>query len=448
MTGKIACAVLGAGVLSALGQLPVYRTLVMSAQKMTDAAAKGEVLSFLMTLSVYVTGFAVALFAYLDEPKNTKRRFLFVLILLTVSAIAATANAKDLPALIVCTETVTLLSCLLASLDDTKRGIVAALKSYLLSMPGMALIITGAALAAFYCGGTSFEHIRTAVQNGNQGVGLAAALLLCGYAMRAGILPFHGNLPELYSSTRGAVAAFLACAGMRTAGIYALLILTPLFMGFKSGAVNNTLIGFGVCSLAAAALMAITKHDMNKLLTYAGISQTGYILIAAGIATPLALAGAVFQLFAETAAETVLYLNSAVIEKQTGTRDIADLGGLRRKMPWTAGTTLTAALSLAGLPPLAGFWGQFVIIFALWKHGGGLYIAGTFLGLVLTFAYIMSAYRKIFHGNTPFTLENATEPRGGLLIPSIVISAILIIMGLYFPQIFTQLMEPGVKAFL
>ncbi|MDD4004029.1 MAG: complex I subunit 5 family protein [Elusimicrobiaceae bacterium] len=450
LAGPITCAVLGAGLLSALFQLPVYRAIVLFAGRLNVSPVSvtaSETLSFLMILSVYLTGFAAVFFACYDEPPTTRRRFYFALVLGVVAAMSGAAASEDLLALFVFTETVSLLTCLLASLDDTPRSAGAALKTYSFSIVGAAAAGAGSALAAYCAGGTSFSQLA-AVGGGSLGMRIAAALVLCGYAVKAGIMPFHGDLPELYSTARGARSAVLACAGIRTAGIYAVLKIMLVLPAFVYAPAARALMLFGVFSLIAAAFLAFTKQDLKHLLTYAGISQAGYVLIAAGLGTPLAIAGAVFQLVSETAAETVLYLNSSILERQTGVHDIADMGGLRRRMPWTAGTTLVSALSMAGLPPLAGFWGQFVIIFSLWKTDHPLFAAGAAFGVLLTFVYTLSSYRKIFHGRVPIPLDNVTEPAGGFLVPTVLLSLLLVLAGLCFPYIFTQLLEPGAKVFI
>lgn len=450
LAGPMTCAVLGAGVMSAVFQLPVYRSLVQFTSKVSVSPVSvtaAESLSFLMILSVYLTGFAVAFFACFDETPTTRRRYYFALVLGVVAAMSGAAASQDLLALFVFTETVALISCLLASLDDNARGIASSLETYALSLAGTVCAAAGTALAAYCAGGTSFEHLA-AVGSGRLAMQAAAALVLCGYAVKAGALPFHANLPELYSTARGSRCAMLACAGIRTAGIYAVLKIMITFPALVYAPAARITMLFGLFSLVAAAFLAYTKQDLKRLLTYAGISQSGYVLIAVGIGTPLALAGAVFQLVSETAAETALYLNSTILERRTGVRDIADMGGLRRRMPWTAGTTLVAALSMAGLPPLAGFWGQFIIIFSLWKTGHPYFAMAAVLGVLLTFVYTLSSYRKIFHGRVPAQHDGVTEPEAGYLVPGVVLAVLLILGGMFFPYIFTQLLEPGAKVFL
>ena len=105
------------------------------------------------------------------------------------------------------------------------------------------------------------------------------------------------------------------------------------------------------------------------MLAYSSISQVGYIVLGLGLGTPLGIAGGLFHLINHALAKGLLFLNSGSVQQATGTRNLDEMGGLAKRMPVTAATNLVGSLSIAGVPPLNGFWSKLIIIVALVQAG-------------------------------------------------------------------------------
>ena len=130
-------------------------------------------------------------------------------------------------------------------------------------------------------------------------------------------------------------------------------------------ACSQILMYLGAVSIVVAALLALGQKDMKRMLAYSSISQVGYVVLGIGIGTPLGIAGGLFHLFNHALAKGLLFLNSGSVQQATGTRNLDEMGGLAKRMPLTAATNLVGALSIAGVPPLGGFWSKLLIIIAL-----------------------------------------------------------------------------------
>ncbi|MFA5139897.1 MAG: proton-conducting transporter membrane subunit [Elusimicrobiota bacterium] len=394
-------------------------------------------LSVLMLLAVYLIAFLVSLFSVFFVQEERSRGTFFSLILVCAAGMAGVVTTRDFFTLYVFLEVVAVSSFAMIAFAGDPAGTEGALKYLFLSAVASALILLGVAGLLLATGGVSFPHLSGGIAKA--GVLLAASLLACGFMIKAGLIPFHGWVPDAYESAPAPVSALLAGIVTKVAGVYALIRLGSLLgLSVPDGpyaAIGKALMFFGALSIVVGAVAAMTQHDFKRILAYSSISQVGYIVLAAGTGTPLALAGAVFHLFNHATFKVTLFLNGAAIEKATGTRDMTRLGGLGSRMPWTAGTSVVAFLSTAGIPPLSGFWSKLVIIVALWQAGSHGYAALAILSSVLTLAYFLILQRKVFFGDTVPLTRDAQEVCPGMLAPVVLAAALMILVGLYFPTV-------------
>jgi multicomponent Na+:H+ antiporter subunit D len=297
-------------------------------------------------------------------------------------------------------------------------------------------------------GSTSFAAIGNAVRqsSGNPLVLFAVGVFICGLFIKGGLVPFHGWLPAAYSAAPAAVSVLLAGIATKASGIYALIRLTTsVFTGNDS--IGQILLLVGVISILTGAFAAIGQNDFKRMLAYSSISQVGYIILGLGCGTPLGIVGAVFHLFNHSIFKTLLFVNSAAVEKQSGTTDMNKLGGLGARMPVTSATSLIAFLSTAGVPPLAGFWSKLIIVIALWQNDLRVYAVIAVLASILTLAYLLLMQRKVFFGILGEGLQNVREAGFGIVLPASVLAAITVIVGVFFPLMFNSILMP-ISSFL
>jgi multicomponent Na+:H+ antiporter subunit D len=265
------------------------------------------------------------------------------------------------------------------------------------------------------------------------------ALFVVGLSIKAGLVPFHGWLPDAYSSAPAAVSVLLAGIVTKTTGVYTLIRLAQVF-GLPNP-VKHSLLALGAISIVAGAIAALTQKDFKRMLAYSSISQVGYIVLGMGAADAgpvgqLAIAGSVLHLFNHAIFKTLLFVNSAAVEVQCGTRDMDQLGGISVKMPVTGTTSVLAMLSTAGIPPLSGFWSKLFIILAVWKAGHQGFAALGIVASVITLGYFLSMQRRVFFGKLSESCKDLKEASLWGLVPALMLAAITVALGVAVPWLF------------
>ena len=171
------------------------------------------------------------------------------------------------------------------------------------------------------------------------------------------------------------------------------------------------------------------------MLAYSSISQVGYIVLGIGLGTPLGIAGGLFHLFNHALAKGLLFLNSGSVQMSTGTRDLDEMGGLAKRMPVTAATNLIGSLSIAGVPPLAGFWSKLLIIMALVQAKQGALAVIAVLASVLTLWYYLIIQRKAFFGKLEERWKDVKEAPFWMTAATVILALLAIGVGVFFAAV-------------
>lgn len=194
--------------------------------------------------------------------------------------------------------------------------------------------------------------------------------LFTGFSIKAGVMPFHKWLPYAYSASPSNVSALLAGV-MKKVAIYGmvrylLLVLDPdLSWGV-------TILVFGLFSAIMGIIYALKEHDIKKLLAYSSVENTGIILLGIGLyiifrsygqqtLAELGLLGGLFHTFNHSLFKSLLFLTAGSVVDATGTRNIEEMGGLMKRMPYTGILFLIGAVSISALPPFNGFVSELII---------------------------------------------------------------------------------------
>jgi len=375
---------------------------------------------------------------------DDRQQFNFVnLLLVSIIGMNGVVLVTDLFSLYVFLEVTSVSSFILIAFNRDLGGLEGAFKYLILSAVATVLMLTGVALLMLVAGGTSFQTVAAAMKTSG-GITIsrmAVGAFVCGLFIKGGLVPFHGWLPDAYSSAPAPVSILLAGIVTKVSGIYALVRLaTSVFPA--SVAMNEVLMVVGAASIIVGALAALGQHDLKRMLAYSSISQMGYIVLGLGCGTPLGIVGAVFHLFNHAIFKTLLFVNSAAIEQRLGTTDMNRMGGLGSRMPVTGVTSTIAALSTAGVPPLAGFWSKLIIVIALWKAHDYGFAGIAVLMSVVTLAYLLLMQRRIFFGKTSPEHAGVREAAAGVVLPELVLAALTVAVGLLFPWVLNTFMLP------
>ncbi|MCX5706820.1 MAG: proton-conducting transporter membrane subunit [Candidatus Omnitrophica bacterium] len=389
------------------------------------------IMLFCIGLIVLVTLFTSRQFI---GPIEKQRNFINLLLVVLIG-MNGTVLARDIFSLYVFLEITAVASFILISFDKELLGLEGAFKYLLLSAIATILMLSSIALLLILTGSTGFSEVQAVLKTLNPNnplLILAVGLFLAALFIKSGLIPFHGWLPDAYSSAPASVSVLLAGIVTKVAGVYALIRIMVSVLGF-SPASQAVLLLIGAVSIVLGALLSLTQSDFKRMLAYSSISQVGYIILGLGSGTALGIVGAVFHIFNHCVFKSLLFINSAAIEKQTGIRDMDKLSGLAQKMPVTGLSSLLASLSAAGIPPLAGFWSKLIIIIALWSAGYYTYAVIGILAGILTLAYFLSLQRRVFFGKLTREFINVKEASFSLVFPMVLLSVIIIGVGVFTP---------------
>lgn len=283
--------------------------------------------------------------------------------------------------------------------------------------------------------------------------------LFIGFAIKAGVMPFHKWLPYAYSASPSNITSLMSGA-MAKVAIYGLVrylvfVLTPdRWWGVL-------ILLFGTFSALLGIIYALKEHDIKKLLAYSSIENVGIILIGIGlylifrsyglntIAT-LALVGALFHSLNHALFKAILFMTTGSVENATGTRDIEKMGGLIKVMPYTGALFLIGSVALAALPPFNGFVSELMIFQAFLQSfiiGNPFLKILLFLGLslfaltsALAAACFVKAFGLIFLA-TPRSEEaqTAKEASPTMIIGPAILAGVCLLLGIFSYQIFSWL---------
>lgn len=371
---------------------------------------------------------------------DSRQRFDFInLLLLALIGMNGTVMVTDIFSLYVFIEVTAVTSFILIAMQKDKLALEGAFKYIILSAVASVMMLTAIGLFVLAVGNTSFAAIA-GLSNGSfpPFAKLAVGLFLCGLFIKSGIVPFHGWLPDAYTAAPAAVSVFLAGIVTKVSGVYALIRLVGVvFVPMPS--IQYILMFVGALSIVMGALSALGQVNFKRILAYSSISQVGYIVLALGCGTPLALFGAVFHLFNHAIFKSLLFVNAAALEKKFGSVDINKLQGKGATMPYTAVSSVIASLSTAGLPPLSGFWSKLIIVIALWKSSRFGFASVALLASIITLAYFLLVQRKIFFSKPEADEDNSGDAGRGLVFPEMLLSGIILLIGIGFPLIVKML---------
>ncbi|NMB71661.1 MAG: hypothetical protein GYA22_05885 [Bacteroidales bacterium] len=262
--------------------------------------------------------------------------------------------------------------------------------------------------------------------------------LLAGSLTKAGAFPFHTWVPDFAETGPAASSAFLPASVDKLLGIY-LLARLCLGMFILNEWLVFLIILTGSVTIIAGVMMALAQHKFKKLLGYHAVSQVGYMILGIGIGTPVGIAGGLFHLFNNALYKTGLFLSAGNVEKQTGTDDIDQTGGLAAFMPFTFASSLVFALAISGVPPLNGFASKWLIyqgVIDLGSQGGvsatlwPLWLGMAVLGSALTLASFIKFLTGIFLGARREELASVKESNGFQCTPPVTLALLCLASGI------------------
>jgi multicomponent Na+:H+ antiporter subunit D len=277
---------------------------------------------------------------------------------------------------------------------------------------------------------------------------VALALVLCGFATKAGLVPFHTWLPDAHTAAPGPVSALFSGL-MVNLGIVAIVRVALQVYGPANGRpVLGLLMALGVVSALVGAVMALAQDDLKRLLAYDTISQVGVLAVGFASDTPDGVAGATYHLVNHALFKALLFLCAGAVVHATGATKLSEMGGLGRHRPGLAIAFTAGVAAIAGIPPLNGYISLGLIHDGLTKSGQPVVYAAMLVAQTITIAALGRAAYLAFYRRRPDPYPELQRLRPGMVTALSTLSVACLGFGLFPDWILDHVAGPAAAGVL
>lgn len=383
----------------------------------------------------------------------------FALLLLGVIGMTFMAATEDLLAAFISLELLSLTLYVLAAFNKpSSSSVEGALKYFLIGSSAAAFTLFGISILYGLAGSTNFHAIAAALRGAGADplLLLAIVMIAAGFGFKIAAVPFHLWAPDAYQGAPAPSAAFIA-SGSKLASFFLFAKIFILALPEQSGRGgwgafdSGWILALGTVALASMIfgnVAAIGQPNLRRLLAYSAIAHAGYALLGVLSASPMGLNALVYYMFTYGLAIIGLFAIIQMVEREHGETGLASLAGLSRQSPVLAFCLAIFILSLAGIPPLAGFFGKFYLFVAALKGQPNLdllwlVIAAIAMTAVSLYYYLHILKQAYVAEPAESTLTPVPAPGGTITIAFL---AVLVILFGLFPSLLTTPLDAAIKA--
>lgn len=418
-----------------------------------------DYLSAIMIMISALLGFVIALYsmADIDEQRNKFGFYPFLHILLM--GVNGTFLTGDIFNLYVWFEVMLVSSFVLLALGNEKAQLEGAVKYVIINIVSSAFLLIGIALIYGMFGTLNMADLASKVAE-FESTGMittVSLLFLIAFSIKAALFPLFFWLPASYHTPPVAVSAIFI--GLLTkVGVYTLMRFFTLIFVEDLSYTTNILLWASGLTMLTGVMGAIVQTDLRRAFSFLHISQIGYMVMGLAIYTPLAIMGSVFYIMHHIAVKTNLFLLSGIMYRLTGSFDIRKMGGLYRRYPLLAVLFIIPAFSLAGFPPLSGFWAKLHLVYAGLEVQSHIIVAVALVVSLLTLYCIARIWTSAFwspdnEGDAALAgFDQIITKRDWFLLatPAVVLAVLTLTIGLYAEPFYelslaaaNQLLDPA-----
>jgi NADH-quinone oxidoreductase subunit N len=401
-------------------RMPDDKVVAFGGSFVVDGFAK-----FLKTLALIGSIGALLLSGdFLKAPD--RRNFEYpVLILLSTTGMLMLISAADLIALYLGLELMSLALYVVAAIDrDNLRSTEAGLKYFVLGALSSGMLLYGSSLVYGFTGTVKFTGIAQAAADGGIGVTIGLVLLFAGLCFKISAVPFHMWTPDVYQGAPTPITAFFAAAPKVAAIAVFMRVSLGAFLGIVAQW-QQIIVFVAIASMALGSFAAIGQRNIKRLMAYSSIGHMGFALVGLAAGTSEGIQG-VLVYMAIYVAMTLGTFACIIAMRRSGKpfEDIADLAGLARTKPAMAFFLAMMLFSMAGVPPLAGFFAKFYVFLAAVQAGlFTLAVLGVLTSVVGCYYYLMIVKVMYFDDPAP-----AFDPMGGALRTMLAVTGLFVLL--------------------
>ena len=355
--------------------------------------------------------------------------------LLALAGLCGIPVAADAFNIFVFMEISSLASYVLVAGGSDRRALPAVFKYLMMGTIGATFYLIGIGLIYLMTGTLNLADMELRIHEvaDQKPILVAAGFITIGLALKAAVFPLHVWLPNAYTYAPNAVTVFLAACSTKVS-LY--LLLRFDFFVFQGNLAGHDiqfayfLMPLAVLAILVASSVALFEQNVKRLLAYSSIAQIGYILLGASLVTITGLTASTVHLFNHALAKGALFLAVGCLATQCMGLRLSDIGGVAKRMPWTAGALVVAGFSLIGIPGTAGFISKWYLIAAALEQGwlGIVLIAVLVISSLMAVAYIWRIVESIYFAEPSTDLSGLREAP----LTMLVVTWLAVLANIYF----------------
>ncbi len=428
----------------------IYSILHISLQQdylifggMLEVGGKAAMFDFIFSL-----GAALVVLSSIDylNKYGTNYGEYYILIQSAVLGMMVMAGAKDILMIFMGLELMSICFYVLAGINRKKLSAnEASMKYFLLGAFTTGFIVYGIALIYGATGSTSIQNLTDnfAGYSSNIIFILGLVLFLIGFSFKIAAVPFHMWVPDVYQGSATTVTGLMSTTGKAAAFSVLIIILSAIFSTASNNVSRPYFAAIAVLSMLLGSIVAISQSNMKRMLAYSSIAHAGYMAIGLAAGNLYSVVGIIFYVTAYTFMNIGAFAIISIIEGEDDSRtDLNSYAGLNSKNPILAALMALFMFALAGIPPLAGFFGKYyVFVAAIESHLTWLAIVGVLSSVISVYFYIRVVVVMYFQESK----ENFHISVSPLSLTAVVISALLVLVFGILPDTLMNLITSVIR---
>ncbi|MHC1740552.1 MAG: NADH-quinone oxidoreductase subunit N [Anaerolineaceae bacterium] len=398
-------------------------------------------------IALICAGAAVTILFASEEPELVEHGEFSILLVAATLGLALMTISYDLVMLYLAMEMAAIPLYVLAGfLIYKKLSTEAGLKYLLYGGMASAVMLYGFSLLYGISGFTGFQEIASSINNPQVPIlplVVFFGLILVGFGYKIAAVPFHFWAPDVYHGAPSQVSGFLATVS-KVAGFAVLLRFLPIVFPRLQVPAQILLSGMAVLSMLLGNLLAMQQKNIKRLLAYSAIAHAGYLLLGVAAGSSEGATGVFYYLSGYLFANLAAFTLAAIATRQTGSEEIASFSGLSRRSPGLAFMFLVVFLSLAGIPPFAGFAGKVFVFLAAAKAGLTWLVVVGVLNSVIALFYYLNVIKVIYaRPESEGSFVQIFQSSGIVKIILVLCMAAVLYLGVIFLPWFDILSQAG-----
>ena len=399
---------------------------------MIEVGGKPALFNFLFNL-----GAALVVLSSVDYLKKYGTYYgeYYILLQSSVLGMMVMAGAKDILMIFMGLELMSICFYLLAGINRKKLSAnEASMKYFLLGAFATGFIVYGISLIYGATGSTSIQNIieNFSLYTSNIIFILGMVIFLIGFSFKIAAVPFHMWVPDVYQGSATTVASLMSTTGKAGAFSVLLLVLSAILNFNAVNIFSPYFAAIATLSMLLGSIVAISQNNLKRMLAYSSISHAGYMAIGLAAGNSYSAAGIIFYLSAYTFMNIGAFTVISIVEGENDSRtELNSFAGLNNKNPYLAASMTLFMFALAGIPPLAGFFGKYyVFVSAIQTNLTWLALVGVLSSVISVYFYI----RVVVYIYFKDAVEDYKLSVSGLSLTAVVISALLVLVFGIFPD--------------